>query len=191
MNPPQLHPLRKPRTRPVLSSALLAFAGLFGALPDISAAPAAAKNISARGEDLLTLDNGTVKIGIDRAKGAAIKWLSWSAYPKNMVNSADPGRLIQQSYYAGLRLDRTTEGQSKSWSPWSWNPIQGGGVASRRCSWGAGGRHSWLRGRRWRSQCQWGSEPGWPPLKCLCSNYFKVLIALDTTMTSKMSMAED
>ena len=94
------------------------------------AAPTATGNIGSRGEDLLTLDNGTVKVGIDRAKGAAITWLSWTAYPKNMVNSADPGRLIQQSYYAGLRLDRRSEGQSKSWSPWSWNPIQGGGVGS-------------------------------------------------------------
>jgi arylsulfatase A-like enzyme len=47
-----------------------------------------------------------------------------------MVNSADPGRLIQQSYYAGKRLDRKADGQSKSWSPWTWNPIQGGGVSS-------------------------------------------------------------
>jgi hypothetical protein len=91
---------------------------------------AATENIGSRGEELLTLDNGAVRIGIDRKKGAAITWLSWDAYPKNMVNSADPGRLIQQSYYAGLRLDRQAEGQSKSWSPWSWNPIQGGGVAS-------------------------------------------------------------
>jgi hypothetical protein len=79
--------------------------------------PAATENIGPRGEDLLTLDNGTVRVGIDRAKGAAITWLSWTAYPKNTVNSADPGRLIQQSYYAGLRLDRTAEGQSKAWSP--------------------------------------------------------------------------
>ena len=27
-------------------------------------------------------------------------------------------------------LDRRAEGQSKAWSPWSWNPIQGGGVGS-------------------------------------------------------------
>ena len=80
--------------------------------------------------DLLTLDNGTVRIGIDRARGGAITWLSWSAHPKNMVNSADPGRLIQQSYYAGLRLDRKADGQSTNWSPWTWNPIQGGGVSS-------------------------------------------------------------
>lgn len=88
------------------------------------------RNIGAQGEDLLTLDNGTVKVGIDRGKGAAITWLSSSDYPRNLVNSADPGRLIQQSYYAGLRLDRRAEGQSTAWSPWSWNPIQGGGVGS-------------------------------------------------------------
>lgn len=80
--------------------------------------------------DLLTLDNGTIKIGIDRAKGGSITWLSWTNYPRNAVNHADPGRLIQQSYYAGTSLDRTAGGQSKAWSPWPWNPIQGGGVSS-------------------------------------------------------------
>lgn len=83
-----------------------------------------------RPADLLELDNGTVRIGIDRNKGAAITWLSWAAHPKNVINYADPGRLIQQSYYAGLRLDRRDEGQSPAWSPWTWNPIQGGGVGS-------------------------------------------------------------
>ena len=110
--------------RPLLLSCLPALTLL------LAPAAAATKNIGPRGEDLLFLDNGSVKIGIDRAKGAAITWLSWSAYPKNAVNIADPGRLIQQSYYAGLRLDRKADGQHKAWSPWSWNPIQGGGVAS-------------------------------------------------------------
>ena len=99
-------------------------------LLSVAALHAASGNIGPRGEELLTIDNGTVKVGIDRAKGAAITWLSSAGYPKNLVNSADPGRLIQQSYYAGLRLDRQVEGQSKAWSPWSWNPIQGGGVGS-------------------------------------------------------------
>ncbi|WP_442505929.1 hypothetical protein SH528x_004746 [Novipirellula sp. SH528] len=85
---------------------------------------------TASGEELLSIDNDVVKIGIDREKGAAITWLSWDGYPNNMVNIADPGRLIQQSYYAGRALDRTAEGQSKSWSPWTWNPIQGGGIGS-------------------------------------------------------------
>ena len=85
---------------------------------------------SVQSDDLLTLDNGTVKVGIDREKGASITWLSWHSYPKNVVNSIDPGRLIQQSYYAGKSLNRQADGQSKSWSPWSWNPIQGGGIGS-------------------------------------------------------------
>ncbi|MFM7749502.1 MAG: hypothetical protein ACKPB0_03685 [Opitutaceae bacterium] len=80
--------------------------------------------------ELLVLENAVVSIGIDRGRGGAISWLSWPAYPKNAVNVADPGRLIQQSYYAGALLDRRAEGQSKAWSPWSWNPIQGGGVSS-------------------------------------------------------------
>jgi hypothetical protein len=83
-----------------------------------------------RVEDLLFLDNGTVKIGVNRAMGASITWLSWAAFPHNIVNSVDPGRLIQQSYYAGHSLDRRADGQSPSWSPWAWNPIQGGGIGS-------------------------------------------------------------
>ncbi|MEO2048241.1 MAG: hypothetical protein ABGX16_16940 [Pirellulales bacterium] len=86
--------------------------------------------LHAHAEELLKIDNGTVQVGIDRDKGGSITWLSSKAYPQNIVNLADPGRLIQQSYYAGKRLDRTAEGQSKAWSPWPWNPIQGGGVGS-------------------------------------------------------------
>jgi hypothetical protein len=81
-------------------------------------------------DDLLLLDNETIKVGIDRTKGASITWLSWKNHPKNAVNIHDPGRLIQQSFYAGASLDRTSQGQSKAWSPWPWNPIQGGGVGS-------------------------------------------------------------
>jgi hypothetical protein len=83
-----------------------------------------------RAEELTFIENGTMKIGVNRAMGAAITWLSWTTYPKNMINSVDPGRLIQQSYYAGKSLDRISEGQNKAWSPWPWNPIQGGGVGS-------------------------------------------------------------
>jgi hypothetical protein len=90
-------------------------------------------------EDLLMIDNGSVKVGIDREKGGAITWLSSKAYPRNMVNIADPGRLIQQSYYAGRRLDRRADGQHKAWSPWSWNPIQGGGVGAQ------GSKGTWAR----------------------------------------------
>ena len=49
---------------------------------------------------------------------------------KTSLIPTTPGRLIQQSYYAGSRIDRRKEGQHKAWSPWNWNPIQGGGVGS-------------------------------------------------------------
>lgn len=80
--------------------------------------------------DLSIIDNGVVRIGMDANKGGSITWISSESYPQNIVNYADPGRLIQQSYYAGDPLDRTSEGQWKAWSPWTWNPIQGGGVGS-------------------------------------------------------------
>ncbi len=92
--------------------------------------PEAAAPASSGAEPLVLLDNGTVQVGVDRTKGGAITHLSWKAHPTNMVNHHDPGRLIQQSYYAGKSLDRIAEGQSKAWSPWPWNPIQGGGIGS-------------------------------------------------------------
>lgn len=80
--------------------------------------------------DLLFIENGVAKVGIDRSMGASITWLSWKGHPENTINIRDPGRLIQQSYYAGKMIDRRADGQSENWSPWSWNPIQGGGVMS-------------------------------------------------------------
>jgi hypothetical protein len=110
----------------------LSFLASFALLLVIASCPVTAADTAnpKREQDPLFIDNGTMKIGINRAMGASITWLSWSDYPKNMINSVDPGRLIQQSYYAGNRLDRKPEGQHKAWSPWTWNPIQGGGVGS-------------------------------------------------------------
>lgn len=79
---------------------------------------------------LESINNGTIRVGVDANKGGAISWLSSQLHPENIVNHSDPGRLIQQSYYAGKILDRKEDGQHQSWSPWAWNPIQGGGVGS-------------------------------------------------------------
>lgn len=113
----RLHAARRGGRRIIAGGALLCA----GVLTAAAAAPA---------DTLLKIDNGVVAVGIDCAKGGAITWLSAAAHPANMVNVSDPGRLIQQSYYAGRSLDRTAEGQAKAWSPWSWNPVQGGGVGS-------------------------------------------------------------
>ena len=89
-----------------------------------------ASGAGAQESTLLAIDNGTAKVGIDQKMGASITWLSWDTHPANCINIHDPGRLIQQSYYSGKSLNRIADGQSASWSPWPWNPIQGGGVES-------------------------------------------------------------
>lgn len=78
--------------------------------------------------DLLQAVSSVATVGVHRLMGGAISWLSWTGHPNNVVNHSDPGRLIQQSYYAGHPLNRQAEGQSVAWSPWPWNPIQAGGI---------------------------------------------------------------
>jgi hypothetical protein len=77
------------------------------------------------------LDNGRVRLGAGYINGASINFLAPSG-GTNLVNIYDQGRLIQQSYYAGSNLDRRKEGQSSSWSPWPWNPIQGGDASGKK-----------------------------------------------------------
>lgn len=77
----------------------------------------------------LTIRSSVLTVKVDSRFGGAITWISGKR-GLNLVNTYDLGRLIQQSYYAGSLLDRKTEGQSPSWSPWSWNPIQGGSFKS-------------------------------------------------------------
>lgn len=112
------------KTTTILSTIAAVMALAFGA--------ATAREPRERGDesDVTQISNGTASIGIDRQKGGAITFLSWKNHPGNAINIHDPGRLIQQSYYAGDSIDRTQDGQHKRWSPWTWNPIQGGGVGS-------------------------------------------------------------
>lgn len=78
------------------------------------------------------LNNGTLTVKFDLTRGGAISYISRSDKPRNLVNIADEGRYIQQSYYAGKSLNRQAEGQSPHWSPWSWNPIQVGDAFRNR-----------------------------------------------------------
>ncbi len=77
------------------------------------------------------LDNGTLRMGTPTTQGGSINFFAPSG-GSNLVNWHDPGRLIQQSYYAGQSLDRTAVGQSPSWTPWAWNPIQGGDASGKK-----------------------------------------------------------
>jgi len=80
----------------------------------------------------LTADNSMLTLKLDLTRGGAISWLSLSGSERSVVNIADEGRYIQQSYYAGKSLNRKTEGQAPRWSPWPWNPIQVGDAFRNR-----------------------------------------------------------
>lgn len=74
----------------------------------------------------IELNNDTLHLKLDLTRGGAINYISKSGSSRSIVNIADEGRYIQQSYYAGKTLNRIANGQNPAWSPWSWNPIQVG-----------------------------------------------------------------
>jgi hypothetical protein len=66
------------------------------------------------------LDNGIIRIGVDKSRGAAIGYFALSKDRRNLLNHYDEGRFIQQSYYGNR--DSSVWGKK----PWSYNPVQGG-----------------------------------------------------------------
>lgn len=71
--------------------------------------------------DWLYLDNGHIRLGVDRSAGASIGFFGESATGRNLLNHYDKGRFIQQSYYGA------PDGSDWNGKPWRWNPVQGGG----------------------------------------------------------------
>lgn len=68
------------------------------------------------------IDNGTIRLGIDRTAGGAIFHFGPSGtHAPNLLNHYDKGRFIQQSYYG------SEDGSEWAGKPWRWNPVQGGG----------------------------------------------------------------
>jgi hypothetical protein len=66
------------------------------------------------------LENDKIKIGVDLSSGGSIFWFSELPGGRNLMNHADRGRFIQQSYYG------KTDGSMWVKKPWRWNPVQGG-----------------------------------------------------------------
>lgn len=66
------------------------------------------------------ISNARVRLGVDLERGGSIFFFS-DAQGRNLLNHADEGRFVQQSYYG------RPDGSLWNGQPWAWNPIQGGG----------------------------------------------------------------
>jgi hypothetical protein len=90
------------------------------ALSPLSSPSNALDNKKKTGRDWEYLDNGVVRIGIDKSRGACIGYLAESKTKRNLLNNHDEGRFIQQSYYG------RPDGSKWNGKPWVYNPVQGG-----------------------------------------------------------------
>lgn len=72
-------------------------------------------------DEPIYIDNGNVRLGVDVTGGGSVFYFAETATRRNLLNHADKGRFVQQSYY-GIK-----DGSLWGKKPWAWNPVQGGG----------------------------------------------------------------
>jgi hypothetical protein len=72
---------------------------------------------------LSSLDNGTIRVGVDLARGGTIVEVRPSGGDRNLVNTHDHGRMVQQAYYAG---PDDYGNPRPPWTGFPWNPIGAG-----------------------------------------------------------------
>lgn len=84
------------------------------------------------GADTYYIENDRYKLGVRLIWGGGINYIEDKNSPvkrlKNLVNQADTGRLIQQSYY-GVQENAQYKPSTYNGSKWCYNPVQGGDVA--------------------------------------------------------------
>ena len=85
--------------------------------------------VYARSSSTYYIENDRFKLGIRLAWGGGINYLLDKDCEikslRNLINNADTGRLIQQSYYGVVRNDEYEPGEFNG-TEWCYNPIQGG-----------------------------------------------------------------
>ncbi len=85
-------------------------------------------------EDTYYIQNDSYKLGIRLSWGGGINYLrdlknkNVAQGVSNLINQADTGRLVQQSYY-GTAAEGDYKAGVYNGSQWSYNPVQGGDVA--------------------------------------------------------------
>ncbi len=72
-----------------------------------------------------SIENGRLRVGVDLSRGGTISLLARLPDGENLINTADLGRQVQQSYYAGPQPFGEAH---PNWKNWAWNPIGTGDV---------------------------------------------------------------
>lgn len=82
-------------------------------------------------DDVYYIQNDFYKLGVRLSWGGGICYLKDLKNKiggiDNLINQADTGRLVQQSYYGTYSNDEYVEGDYNG-TPWPYNPVQGGDV---------------------------------------------------------------
>ena len=78
-------------------------------------------------EDILFIENEHYKAGVNLRWGGGLSWFEDKDNGDygNLLNSHDPGRLVQQSYYGPTEIEGYKNGVYGD-SVWGYNPVQGG-----------------------------------------------------------------
>ncbi|MBK1880053.1 hypothetical protein [Pelagicoccus mobilis] len=73
------------------------------------------------------IDNGVIKLGVNKGLGGAITYIADSQTEKNIVNNYDWGRQIQMSFFAyPIPYSENGKDPAAHWEHIGWNPIQAG-----------------------------------------------------------------
>jgi hypothetical protein len=118
-----------------LTYCLLAFTavGCFASTTPIPVDGLSGKTTDGLDGNLVYLDNGVIRVGIDLSRGGSIAYLSTSrgaTAATNVINAHDMGREVQLSFYSGPafynpngRCNKLFHGRE-----WPWNPIGAGDI---------------------------------------------------------------
>ena len=100
-----------------------------GAKTDFKLIDLKTETIAVYNSDTYYIENSHYKVGVKLSWGGGINYIEDKTCNvsglKNLINQADTGRLVQQSYYGTAGNSEYTPGEFNG-SKWTYNPVQGG-----------------------------------------------------------------
>lgn len=89
--------------------------------------PVSSTPLPSKPEDTQFLDNGILRLGINKGAGGVITYLADKQRNQNVVNNYDLGRQIQMSLYGSpVPFSQNGKDPKPVWANAGWNPVQAG-----------------------------------------------------------------